>query len=82
MSLLQRMNHIFTLIDSLLFKRKQEVLLSFTPGKQHCTAQSAFIIRSLHCLPGLPCPLRVVRKSYFSYWDAFWNYSFSNSVLF
>ena len=23
-----------------------------------------------------------VTKSYFSYWDAFWNYSFSNSVLF
>ena len=61
MSLLQRMNHIFNLIDSLLFKRKQEVLLSFTHGKHHCTAQSAFIIRSLHCLPSLPCPLPVLR---------------------
>ena len=60
MSLLQRMNHIFNLIDSLLFKRKQEVLLSFTHGKHHCTAQSAFIIRSLHCLPRLPCPLPVL----------------------
>ena len=60
MSLLQRMNHIFTFIDSVLFKGKQEVLLSLTHGKQHCTAHSAFIIQSLHCLPGLPCPLPVL----------------------
>ena len=30
MSLLQRMKQIFTLIDSVLFKRKQKVLPSFT----------------------------------------------------
>ena len=41
MTLLQGMNQIFTYIDSVLFRRKQEVLLSLTHGKQHCTAQSA-----------------------------------------
>ena len=56
MSLLQRMNHIFTVIDSVLFKRKQELLLSFAHGKQHCTAHTAFIIRSLHLPPGPPLP--------------------------
>ena len=37
MSLLQRMNHIFTFIDSVLFKRKQEVLRErdrLIPGDQ------------------------------------------------
>ena len=34
-SLLQRMDHIFTFIDSVLFKKKQGVPLSFTHGKQH-----------------------------------------------
>ena len=34
--MLQRMNHIFTFIDSVLFKRKQEVLLSFTHGEHQC----------------------------------------------
>ena len=60
MSLLQSMNHLFTFFDSVFFKRKQEVLLSFTYGKQHCTEQRAFIIPSLHCLPGFPCPLLVL----------------------
>ena len=71
MSLLQRMNQRFTFIDSVLFKRKQEVLFSLTHGKQHCTAQSACIIRSLHCLPGLPCPLPVLpgyRPSMYMTW--------------
>ena len=76
MSLLQRMNHIFNLIDSLLFKRKQEVLLSFTHGKHHCTAQSAFIIRSLHCIPRLPCLLHVLPRHtlsmYITQHETFW----------
>ena len=55
MSLLPEMNQIFTFSDSVLFQRNHEVLHSLTNGKQYCTAQSAFTIRSLHCLPGLPC---------------------------
>ena len=60
MPLLQGINRKLTYIDPVSFQRKQEVLRSLTHGKQHCTAERAFIIRCLHCLLGLPCPLPVL----------------------
>ena len=46
-------------------------VLPLTHGKQHCTAQSAFMIRSLHCLPGLTCSLAVL-ASYTLQHETFW----------